>query len=118
MECVRDNIISRRDRACGNRYVRRGGERWRDGDILLRRKTFRAKEIDSLVRVELAAGIELINNPRSGAIQGDDHRFRCCVGARAERGENQKTDRSAFLGGFASGVVRFLGHAPDQSSGP
>src|SRR4029077_17738426 len=105
-----------RDRTCGNRYVRGRGKRWRDGDILLRRKTFRAKQIDSLVRIELAAGIELINNPRSGAIERDDHSFRCCVGARAERGENQKTDRSAFLYGFGSGVVRFLRHAPTKSA--
>ena len=98
--------------------MRGRGERWRDRDILLRRKTFRAKQIDSLVRIELAAGIELINNPRRGTIEGNDHRFRCRVGARAERGENQKTDRSAFLYGFGSGVVRFLRHAPDQSSTP
>ena len=118
MERVCENIVSRRDRTCGDRDVRRRGQRRRDGDILQRGKTFRAKEIDSLVRIELAAGIELINNPRRGAIERDDHRFRCCIGARTERGENQKTDRFAFLYGFGSGVVRFLRHAPDQSSRP
>jgi hypothetical protein len=60
----------------------------------------------------------LINDPRGGAIEGDDHRFRCCIGARAEHGENQKTDRSVILGGFGSGVVWSLNHAPDQSSRP
>jgi hypothetical protein len=34
-----------------------------------RGKTFRAKEIDSLVRVELPVGIELTNDSRRGVIK-------------------------------------------------
>jgi len=118
MERVCENIISGSDRTCGDRNVRRRGETRCDGNILQCRKTFRAKEIDSLVRVELPAGIELVNDPRSGSIEGDDHRFRCSVGARAERSENQKTDRSAFPNGFGFGGAWFLKHATDQSNGP
>ena len=107
MECVCGNIISCRDRTGGDRNVRCCRERRRDRDVLQRRETFSAKEINSFVRVELPAGIELIDDPGSGAIEGDDHHFRYRVRARAQCGENQKSDRSVFLHDFGSEVARF-----------